>query len=91
MRSVAPQFATQSARLDKALGALKDTLDGLGAPWGDDKQGKQFGHAYTPQRDTIIKAVGILVEGLGSIHDGLSAHADNHTDADRHNANAFKR
>lgn len=88
---MAPEFAAQSTNLGAALGVVKGTLNGLGAPWGDGEQGKQFGGAYTPQRDAIIKAVGVPVEGLSSISDGLSAHADNHPDADRHNARIFPR
>ncbi|MDT0455535.1 WXG100 family type VII secretion target [Streptomyces sp. DSM 41527] len=91
MKSVAPTFGTQSAHLNEALGTLKHTLDGLGAPWGEDKQGKQFAHSYAPQRDAILEALGVLVKGLDSIHDGLTHHADNHAEGDRHAAGHFRR
>ncbi|QTZ96114.1 WXG100 family type VII secretion target [Streptomyces auratus AGR0001] len=91
MKSVAPTFSRESANLGKALNALKHSLSGLGAPWGDDEQGKKFGHSYTPKRDEIFKAIGVLVKGLDSIHDGLNAHAENHAHADHHTASTFKR
>jgi len=89
IRAVAPTFSRESANLQEALSTLRQTLDGLGAPWGDDKQGRQFGHAYTPQRDALVNAIGVLVRGLESIHDGLSAHVDNHLQGDRHVKNSF--
>ncbi|SEC17739.1 hypothetical protein SAMN05216483_1211 [Streptomyces sp. 2131.1] len=41
IKATAPVFHTQGQNLSKAL----TTLDGLGKPWGDDEQGKQFGDA----------------------------------------------
>jgi uncharacterized protein YukE len=84
VQSVAPQFSTASTDLQTALTQLTTALGALGAPWGNDTQGEQFGNAYTPQHDALIKSFGVLVTGLASIHDGLSAHADNHSGADAH-------
>lgn len=81
----APTFATESDALSNALHRLQSSLDGLGQPWGQDKQGNQFGSAYTPQRDAVLKALGTLVTGLNSIHEGLSSHAANHAETDAHN------
>ncbi len=58
-------------------------------PWGGDKQGKQFGDAYTPQHDALVRAIRVLVQGMESIHDGLSAHVDNHVAGDLHTSAAF--
>jgi uncharacterized protein YukE len=91
MQAVAPTFSRQSTNLQDALNTLNRTLDGLGSPWGSDKQGHQFGAAYTPQHDSLVKAIGVLVQGLESIHDGLSAHANNHARADEHSSGSFKR
>ncbi|MFF3518675.1 WXG100 family type VII secretion target [Streptomyces sp. NPDC002573] len=82
----APTFAAGSDDLTNALRQLQSSLDGLGTPWGSDKQGAQFGAAYSPQRDAVLKALGILVAGLNSIHEGLTTHAANHTETDAHNA-----
>ncbi|WP_063774918.1 WXG100 family type VII secretion target [Kitasatospora azatica] len=86
VQAVAPTFSQQSASLQTALESLKQSLTGLGAPWGDDKQGKEFGDAYSPPHDSVIASIGVLVQGLESIHDGLAAHADNHTRADQYSA-----
>ncbi|MCX4745569.1 WXG100 family type VII secretion target [Kitasatospora sp. NBC_01287] len=84
MQSVAPTFSKESGDLKTALDTLKKNLGSVGAPWGDDKQGKQFSDAYTPPHDQLITAIGVLVQGLQSINDGLAAHADNHTGADQY-------
>ncbi|MFF4652535.1 WXG100 family type VII secretion target [Streptomyces sp. NPDC001380] len=85
-----PTFSWESAHLDRALSTLRQTLDGLGAPWGADAQGTQFGDAYTPQRDALFRATGVLVQGLEGIHEGLSAHTDNHVHGDRHTKSTFR-
>jgi hypothetical protein len=40
------------------LDRLVTTLDGLGRPWGDDKQGKEFGDAYSPMQWKTENAAG---------------------------------
>lgn len=80
LRSTAPAFAAQSDALRQAAARLKSTLDGLGSPWGDDKQGKKFEAAYGPNVTKIEHVVGILVQGLASIHEAMADMADNHVD-----------
>jgi uncharacterized protein YukE len=80
LRSSAPTFARESDRLREAAAALKSTLDGLASPWGDDKQGKEFEAAYGPNVAKIEHAVGILVQGLASVHTAMADMADNHVD-----------
>lgn len=91
VQSVAPQFTTASTDLQTALTKLTSALGGLGAPWGGDAQGEQFGNAYAPQHDALTKSFGVLVTGLASIHEGLSAHADNHSGNDTHTAAAINK
>ncbi|MFF7632395.1 WXG100 family type VII secretion target [Kitasatospora sp. NPDC008050] len=86
----APTFATESTDLETALSTLQSTLAGLGSPWGADKQGAEFSAAYHPPHDAVIKAVGTLVQGLASIHEGLTAHAANHADADAYSAGKLR-
>ncbi|GAA1959335.1 WXG100 family type VII secretion target [Kitasatospora viridis] len=76
--AAAPTFTTQSQRLDSAITNLTSALQGLGSPWGADDPGKKFGAAYTPQRDQLLKSLGVLVKGLASVHLGLEAMAGNH-------------
>ncbi|MEU3776092.1 hypothetical protein AB0F11_23325 [Streptomyces sp. NPDC032472] len=89
IKSTAPVFHTQGKNLSTALTTLVTTLDGLGAPWGDDEQGKSFGDAYRPQQRAIEKAAGTLVLGLISIHEAMTDMADGHVDNDELIAGMF--
>ncbi|MEV7354984.1 WXG100 family type VII secretion target [Kitasatospora sp. NPDC091276] len=84
LKAAAPTFQAQSKALKDALDTLRHSLADAGGPWGDDKQGKEFAQAYNGPHDHVLSALDTLVKGLTSIHDGLNAHADNHTDADNH-------
>ncbi|MEU0744004.1 hypothetical protein [Streptomyces sp. NPDC006134] len=83
LKSAAPIFHRESEALRKAAHALSTTLDGLGAPWGGDEQGKEFENAYAPNREKVEKAVAILVEGLAGIGDAMKGMADGHIDNER--------
>ncbi|TQK45051.1 hypothetical protein FBY35_6592 [Streptomyces sp. SLBN-118] len=54
IKLTAPVFQTQAQNLSTALTTLVTTLDGLGAPWGDDEQGKSFYDAYHPQQPRLM-------------------------------------
>lgn len=84
LKDAAPTFETQGKALKEAVDKLRKTLADAGSPWGDDKQGHEFSQAYKDPHDNVLKALDVLVKGLGSIHDGLVAHADNHTDTDNY-------
>jgi uncharacterized protein YukE len=86
IKAQAPKFATESGNLADALHKLQSSLDGLGACWGADQQGQRFGAAYAPQRDKVVNFINTLTEGLSSVHEGLSMHADNHAGTELHNA-----
>ncbi|MEV6723793.1 hypothetical protein AB0M94_22995 [Streptomyces xanthochromogenes] len=83
IKSAAPVFQEQAKNLSKALTALITTLDGLGKPWGDDKQGKEFEDVYAPVQKKIESAAGVLVLGLTSIHEALADLSDGHVDNDK--------
>ncbi|MFD5736646.1 WXG100 family type VII secretion target [Streptomyces sioyaensis] len=91
LKSEAPKFHRESVALTKATEKLKHSLDGLGDPWGDDEQGKKFGHAYSPHLSEIERAAHALVKGLESISKTMKDMADNHEAADHANASGFKR
>jgi hypothetical protein len=80
VKAAAPAFHTQAQNLSKALTTLITTLDGLGKPWGEDEQGKEFGEKYSPNQRTIERSAGILVLGLTSIHEALVDMSDGHVD-----------
>ncbi|MFI6056384.1 hypothetical protein ACIBCO_40810 [Streptomyces violascens] len=83
IKSAAPVFQEQAKNLSKALTTLITTLDGLGKPWGEDKQGKEFEDVYAPVQKKIESATGILVLGLTSIHEALVDLSDGHVDNDK--------
>ncbi|CAG7640659.1 hypothetical protein [Actinacidiphila bryophytorum] len=80
LKAAAPIFQQQAVSLGTALTTLVTTLDGLGAPWGDDDQGTQFSDAYKPQQTNIEGAAGILVLGLTSIHEAMADMSDGFVD-----------
>lgn len=55
IKATAPVFHTRGRNPSTALTTLVTTLDGLGAPWGDDEQGKAFGDAYRPQQKATTR------------------------------------
>ncbi|MEV5595688.1 WXG100 family type VII secretion target [Streptomyces sp. NPDC052496] len=89
LKSAAPRFHREADALAKATAKLKGSLDGLGAPWGDDEQGQKFQHMYAPHRTQIEKAAQALVKGLESISKAMKDMADNHEEADRSSATGF--
>ena len=82
LKDAAPTFENQSKALKEALDKLRHILADAVSHWGSDKQGNEFAAAYNGPHDHVLAGLDILVQGLSSIHDGLVAHADNHTDAD---------
>lgn len=50
LKRAARDFHEGAKNLSKALTTLVTTLDNLGKPWGNDKQSKEFGDAYSPQQ-----------------------------------------
>ncbi|WP_332888257.1 WXG100 family type VII secretion target [Streptomyces carminius] len=80
LKASAPTFDTQSEKLRRAAATLKERLDALGAPWGGDEQGRTFGDAYAPHRESVERAAGILVAGLAGIHQSMNDMADGHVD-----------
>ncbi|MFD8422939.1 hypothetical protein [Streptomyces sp. NPDC059466] len=89
LKRAAPDFQTAAVDLGKALTALVKSLDGLGEPWGNDKQGKEFGDSYKPLQKKIESAAGTLVLGLTSIHEAMADLADGHVDNDELIAGMF--
>jgi uncharacterized protein YukE len=89
LKRAAPDFQTAAVDLGKALTTLIKSLDGLGEPWGNDKQGKEFGDSYKPLQKKIESAAGTLVLGLTSIHEAMVDLADGHVDNDQLIAGMF--
>jgi uncharacterized protein YukE len=86
LRGAAPTFGSAGYELRQALQTLRDGLQGLGEPWGDDSQGREFGASFTANRDKLDHGLDVLARGLSSIDDGLRAMVDNTGGADRGSA-----
>nr|WP_058044251.1 hypothetical protein [Streptomyces roseifaciens] len=91
LKSAAPVFSEHSGELREALSELTTTLDGLGAPWGADDQGKAFGESYKPARTKVENATKILVAGLASIHEAMVDMSDGHVENDKLIAGTFSK
>ncbi|MFC5149048.1 WXG100 family type VII secretion target [Streptomyces aureoversilis] len=91
LKSAAPVFSEHSGKLREALSELTTTLDGLGAPWGADDQGKAFGESYKPARTKVENATKILVAGLASIHEAMVDMSDGHVENDKLIAGMFSK
>ncbi|MFF3458962.1 hypothetical protein ACFYXH_32525 [Streptomyces sp. NPDC002730] len=91
LKKAAPTFQEQSTALANAAKALKESLDGMGSPWGDDEQGQKFGDAYSPKRKEIERAVGVLALGLKSIHAAMTDMADGHIENEKLIEGMFKK
>ncbi|WP_405830668.1 hypothetical protein [Streptomyces sp. NBC_01176] len=89
LKRAAPDFQTAAVDLSKALTTLIKSLDSLGEPWGNDKQGKEFGDSYKPLQKKIESAAATLVLGLTSIHEATVDLADGHVDNDQLIAGMF--
>jgi hypothetical protein len=76
LKSAAPTFHEQSVALAKAAKTLEGKLAALGAPWGDDEQVAEFAKTYKTNHTSVSHAVGILVDGLQSIHDAMHDMSD---------------
>jgi uncharacterized protein YukE len=76
LKAAAPTFHEQSVALAKAAKALEKKLAALGAPWGDDEQIAEFAKTYKTNHTHVSHAVGILVDGLQSIHDAMDDMSD---------------
>jgi uncharacterized protein YukE len=82
MRTAATTFASEGPALSGALTKLRNTLDGLGEPWGDDDPGHAFGKDYKPNAEALLTALSSLAVGLTSISDGLNRMGGNYDGSD---------
>lgn len=83
VRAAAPRFSEAADDIATALSTLQGALDGLGAFWGDDDKGAEFGAAYKPQADRLLAALGPVGEGVRSIDPALVASASGYEHTDR--------
>jgi len=85
IRATAPSFAAQGDLLTAALHTLQARLNALGAPWGEDKQGREWGATFERNRPVIEDTMRLLGDGMRSGCDCLAAMADNFDAVERAN------
>ncbi|MYV98531.1 hypothetical protein [Streptomyces sp. SID3343] len=81
-----PTFTAQADQLRAAADAFKRELAGLGAPWGNDENGRKFGATFAANQDAIVRGADNLVLGMASIGPTLVAMAENTVTRDQANA-----
>jgi predicted RNA-binding protein with PIN domain len=80
LKEQAPVFGVQAENMLTAYMTLLGALNKAGAPWGDDKPGKEFHAQYAAGMEKIEKATTILSEGLSSIFTAMDDMADGHVE-----------
>ena len=67
----ASNMRSLGSRLDALLKHMESTLDGLGQPWGEDKNGKEFLKQYNPAREQVLEGLQSMAESVYGVADGL--------------------
>ncbi|MET7300211.1 hypothetical protein [Embleya sp. NPDC005575] len=86
IRATLPKFVAEADRLRVAADAFRSELAALGEPWGDDKNGREFGVTFAANQMVIVRSSGILAEGVASIAPTLEAMVGNTVGTDEANA-----
>jgi uncharacterized protein YukE len=60
-----------AGRLDAIGKGLESTLDGLGQPWGDDKNGEAFFKQYGSARDQVLSGTESMVGAVRGVAKGI--------------------
>jgi len=59
-------------RLGQITQHLESTLDGLGTPWGDDKNGHSFFQQYGKSRDQSLSGMSSMVDAVHGVSKGIN-------------------
>lgn len=86
IRATLPRFVAEADRLRVAVDAFRSELAALGEPWGDDKNGREFGATFASNQAVIVQSSGILAQGMASIAPTLEAMVGNIVETDGANA-----
>jgi hypothetical protein len=85
MRPAVDGLKSLGDRLQQITRHLESTLDGLGTPWGDDKNGHSFFKQYGPARDQSLTGAASMADAVHGVADGISSMIDNYEKIDEHN------
>jgi uncharacterized protein YukE len=82
LQSTAPQYDAVAQQVQQVYTTLTNALEGEGACWGSDDQGKNFGQKYTSAALPALQQMSQTNEGLQSMVDGICSWAKNYIKAD---------
>lgn len=89
LEEAAPQFTNAASDLRQAFQSLGSSLARLGACWGNDKPGSQFGAGYEAKARDLEQALANIARGLDSIGEGVGTMAANYRGAEGANVSRF--
>jgi len=63
---------------------------GMGAFWGNDDPGKQFGSKYEPAQEELLQLIAIIAGQVEGIADGINQMAANYGVTEQANVNKIR-
>ncbi|GGL23644.1 hypothetical protein [Nocardia jinanensis] len=80
-RAAAERTGGVRDRINGVIGRLETSINGRGAPWGDDSLGLSFangqdGNGYVPSKKNLIDSANNVAGTMGQFHDGQVESAD---------------
>jgi len=72
----APAFTRAGDAIATAVSQASSQLHGLGAFWGNDRPGQEFGPYYAKAQDELLALIGVLAGEVRGIADGIDEMAD---------------
>jgi hypothetical protein len=78
-------FKNLGDRLVQITAKLEHTLDSLGTPWGDDKNGHAFFKQYGTARDQTLTGVADMADVVHSVGQGVRQMIDAYEKVEEHN------
>jgi hypothetical protein len=87
---VAPYFQRAGAAIGDSVSDASSQLTGMGAFWGNDAPGTEFGGSYQPGQDQLLQLLSIVAGEVSGISDGINKMAANYGIAEDANVNKMR-
>ena len=71
----APAFTRAGDEIAAAVSQASSQLHGLGAFWGNDKPGQEFGGFYAKSQDELLALIGVIAGEVRGVADGIDKMA----------------
>lgn len=75
-------LASLGERLSQITQHLESTLDGLGKPWGEDKNGESFFKQYGTSRDQTLEGAASMADAVHGVSSGIRTMIKGYTNID---------